>query len=53
MAFMLMAMIFIMLPRANVSALRIMEVLEKKIHILTEREKKALQEREALLNSKM
>lgn len=33
MAFMLMAMIFIMLPRANVSALRIMEVLEKKIHI--------------------
>lgn len=33
MAFMLMAMIFIMLPRANVSALRIMEVLDKKIHI--------------------
>ena len=33
MAFMLMAMIFIMLPRANVSALRIMEVLDKKNHI--------------------
>ncbi len=33
MAFMLMAMIFIMLPRANVSAARIMEVLNKEIHI--------------------
>ena len=42
MAFMLLAMIFVMLPRASVSAVRINEVLETKPHIVEGKETKGV-----------